>query len=300
MIRDFCCGIGSDAIALAERGEVVAVDNDLACCLRTKWNAEIYGVSRHVRVMCADVETITTRDGLLHIDPDRRPGGGRRVLRIEDVVPGLDYLRRVATEFAGGAIKLSPATNFGGKFPDTEVELISLHGECKEATVWFGELAGEFPFRATVLPEGESVAGHPLDSFAETSRLGRFLYDPDPAVVRAGLVDLVANRLGLQRLDNAEEYLSSDTAVASPFVSAFEVLAELPNNDREIRRYFREGSFGQVEIKCRHIPIQAESVRRKLELRGDEAAVLVYARLMGKARAIVCRRLALNSNRSTE
>jgi hypothetical protein len=70
------------------------------------------------------------------------------------------------------------------------------------------------------------------------------------------------------------------------------VLADFPNNDREIRAYFREGKFGQVEIKCRHIPIRAEEVRRKLPLTGREAAVLVFARVAGRSRAVVCRRLA--------
>jgi len=185
---------------------------------------------------------------------------------------------------------LSPAGNFADKFPGAEYELVSLAGECKEATVWFGELAGEVSWRATVLPAGETLAGEPLVIRTDVRPLGGTLYDPDPAVVRAGLVDLLAEQLELGRLDDAEEYLTSDRLVESPFVRSFEVLAELPNNEREIRRYFRKSDFGQVEIKCRHIPIQPEAVRRKLSLTGTEPAVLLFARIAGKARAVVCRR----------
>ncbi|MCA9073016.1 MAG: hypothetical protein KDA84_29030, partial [Planctomycetaceae bacterium] len=78
----------------------------------------------------------------------------------------------------------------------------------------------------------------------------------------------------------------------SPFVRGFEVLAELPNNDRAIRKYFREANVGEVEIKCRHVPIQAESVRRKLQLDGTGKVALVFARILGKTRAIVCRRIS--------
>ena len=69
------------------------------------------------------------------------------------------------------------------------------------------------------------------------------------------------------------------------------MLEELPNNDREIRAAFRRTSFGQVEIKCRHIPVRADDVRRGLPLPGADAGVLIFARVGGKARAVVCRRV---------
>jgi hypothetical protein len=290
-VADYCCGMGSDCIALARRCDVMAVDVDPVATLYTKWNAEAYGVEARVRTICADVETLPAEGGLVHIDPDRRPGGRGRVLRVEDCRPGLEYLRTLPQQFEGGAIKLSPAGNFGGKFDDVEIELISLDGECKEATVWFGSLAAPGTWRATALPSGETIAGDPLEAFAELAEPGPYLYDPDPAVVRSGLVNLLAERLNLSRLDDAEEYLTADLAVQSPFVRGFEVLAELPNNDRTIRDYFRKSQFGQVEIKCRHIPIDADAVRRKLPLPGKEPAVLIFARVNGKARAMVCRRI---------
>src|SRR5262249_1296855 len=113
----------------------------------------------------------------------------------------------------------------------------------------------------------------------------------DPAVVRAGLVDAAASRLGLDRLDAAEEYLTHSDLAHSPFVQAFELLAELPNNLPEIRAYFRSADFGQLEIKCLHIPIDANSIPRRLPVAGDQPGVLIFARVAGKSRALVCRRV---------
>ena len=39
-VWDLCCGIGGDAIALAERCDVTAVDLNTTTCLRAEWNAE--------------------------------------------------------------------------------------------------------------------------------------------------------------------------------------------------------------------------------------------------------------------
>lgn len=292
LVWDYCSGIGSDAAALTKRGcEVITVDADPACSLRTRWNAEVLSPERIPSCVCARVEELTDRSGLLHVDPDRRVSQATRAVRIEDYVPRLDQLQRWTEEFAGGAIKLSPAANFGGKFPTAEIELISVHGECKEATVWFGQLAGEKPWRATALPSGETLAGEPMEAVADIRPLGGYLFDPDPAIVRAGLVDLLAERLGLARLDAAEEYLTGDSLVESHFVRAFEVQAELSNNPKEVRAYYRNSNVGQLEIKCRHIPVDVDRMRKQLSLTGDEPGVLIFARVSGKARAVVARRV---------
>ncbi|MBC7819957.1 MAG: class I SAM-dependent methyltransferase, partial [Planctomycetaceae bacterium] len=166
-VWDYCCGIGGDSLALAERGEVYSVDLDPAMCLRTEWNAAAYGVGERVHTVVADVSQPGRREGLLHIDPDQRPGGQQRMRRVEDCSPNLDVLRGLMSVFRGGAIKLSPASNFGGKFSNVEIELVSLHGECKEATIWFGDLAGDQPFRATSLPSGETIAADPMSARAD-------------------------------------------------------------------------------------------------------------------------------------
>ncbi len=127
-VWDYCCGIGGDSVMLAEHCEVTAVDRDPAACLYSEYNAEAYGVAGRVTPLCADVESLGERNGLLHIDPDRRPGvrsgdPGRgaarhkRTLRLEEGSPGLEFVSRLIDEFRGGAIKASPASNFGGKFP---------------------------------------------------------------------------------------------------------------------------------------------------------------------------------------
>jgi len=316
-VLDLCCGVGADAIAIARQGggddetvafrsakehssaerkatvakpiSVRAVDLSPLATWFTKRNAEAYEVAANIETLVSDVEKVDITGQFVHLDPDRRTQGQRQV-RLEFGSPGLPYLQALTKSAAGGAIKVSPASNFGGKFTDCEVELVSVHGECKEATIWFGQLRQTAPFRATILPQGATIAGDPWEYRPRIEPLKRYLFDPDPAVVRAGLVDCVGDQLDLRRLDDAEEYLTGDALVDSPFVRGFEVLADLNNNTREIRDYFRTSPFGQVEIKCRHMSIDADAIRRKLPLPGNEPGVLLFVRVAGKARAIVAKR----------
>ena len=288
-VTDLCCGMGADCVALSARGPVTAVDVDPLCGLFASWNAE---------AACVEAPAFERRDaadgipgGLVHIDPDRRPDG-HRVRRLEQYRPPLEFLQTLAATAGGGAIKVSPASNFGGKFPGCEVELVSLGGECKEATVWFGALAGDSPYRATLLPVGETLAGDPLSAIAPQDELGPLLLDPDPSIVRSGLVDLLCERHGLGRLDDAEEYLTADAAPGTGFVTPFEVLDRCGNNAKQIRSMLRRHGMGPLEVKTRHVGADANRLQKSLQKPDGDPGVLFLARLAGRTHAVLCRRPA--------
>ena len=292
-VWDLCCGIGADTVVLAEQHSVAAFDLRDAACTFARLNLAACGVTANATVHRGDVQEMSLEGKIIHVDPDRRAATGR-AKRIEHYQPPLPWLQDLATKAAGGAMKLSPASNFGGKFPETETELISLDGECKEAVIWFGSLRETESHRATVLTRSgltATIAANPWDFRPDVQPLSTYLYDPDPAVVRAGLVDAVADQLGLFRLDDAEEYLTGPTLVTSPFVRPFEVIAEISNNDREVRAWFRGSGIGRLEIKCRHVPVAVDTYRKQLPLAGAEEAVLFIARLQGRTRCVIGRRI---------
>jgi hypothetical protein len=292
-IVDLYCGCGSNAMGLARTGRpVLALDPSPAACLRAKWNADLYGLGNLVEIRQADhpLQQLPSSSVCIHLQPQLKAGRPRAV-RLEDGLPALEQLLQLPESSAGGAITLSPASNFGGKFAEAEIELISLQGDCREAVVWYGSLRTESAMRATLLPSRWSLAGNPWEHRARIGPPAGYLYDPDPAIVRAGLVDLLAEQLGLSRLDDAEEFLTGPEPITSPAVTAYEILAELPNNDRALRNHIRAAGFGTVEIRCRHVPVDAEALRRKLPLSGTRSGVVIFARLAGKARILICRRI---------
>ena len=291
-IWDYCCGCGGDTLAMMKHRFVLAIDSDPLRLLQTEWNAKALQPEPQLKTCCAQVELLPCTNRIIHIDPDRRVNAGKRSLKIEQSKPSLGYLQQLTRLASGGGIKLSPASNFGGKFPDCETELISLNKECKEATIWFGQLKSDVVSRATLLPSGETIAGNPLEFYPRLESLKEYLFDPDPAVVRAGLIDALSEKLNLGRLDGAEEYLTSERLVSSPFVTPFQVVAQISYHLKDLRKWFRSQHIGQLEIKCRHIPVQIEKLRKKLDLKGNEQAVLFIAKLQGKAAYLVTKRVA--------
>jgi len=297
LVLDLCCGIGGDSVALAERARaVIAVDLDLGMTRRTGWNAEVYEVGDRVSPVVARAETMSIPgDSWVHIDPDRRAGSSLRARKIDDYAPGLAFLTALTSRSRGGAIKLSPASDFAlrfGRLP-VEIELVSLAGECKEATVWFGELAG-VRRRSTCLPDG--AAWTDLDAPVDPRRIAipdrplAWVFDPDPALARAGLLDGFANALGLARLASGCDFLTGSDRVVSPFLAAFEVDETLPLDLKRLRRTVAERRLGPLEIKTRGLDLRPEAIRQALRPEGPNPAALLLVGGRGPSLAIVARR----------
>ena len=291
-VSDLCCGVGVDAATIAEFAQVTAIDTAASMCLRAEWNAAVWNRSENITTQCADVTGIDWSGKVVHVDPDRTSGRDRPTKRLELYQPSLEWMQKLTRTAAGGGIKISPASNFLQKFPGCEIELISLRGECREATVWFGSLAGEHTFRATALPTGESISADPLSAWTNVvPAAAEYIFDPDPAIVRSGLIDVMAETHSLQRLDAEEEYLTGAECVTSGFVTAFRIEAVLSGNLKDLKQHLRSNPSTHYEIKCRRIPTNADTVRRQLPTGTATPRVIFFARISGRATFVVTRRV---------
>ncbi len=296
LVVDLCAGIGGDSVALAQKAKVLAVDSDRGMCRRLAWNAAVYEVADRVLSRQSRAETFTIPPGAwIHLDSDRRASRQERARRLADYTPGLEFLHSVARLAPAGALKLSPSSDFAAHFsgPEFEVELISLRGECKEATVWFGA-AATCRFRATRLPENvtwtDRDGGISASLRVPVVPVSAFVYDPDPALLRAGLLDSFAAAHGLNRMAADIGYLTGDRLVNTPFLAPFEVQSVHRLDMKQLKRLVAEQDLGPVEIKMRGLDLAPETLRTQLRIRGSHPATLILAGGAGPARAILAQR----------
>jgi hypothetical protein len=294
LVVDLCSGIGGDALALAARSDVLAVDLEEAMCRRLHYNAKVYNVTDRILAVRARVETFAIPSGAwLHLDPDRRARGRERARALEDYAPGPAFWKTAMRQIAAGAIKLGPASDYAQHFsgPEYEVELISLRGECKEATVWFGELVS-CGRRATRLPENVSWTDRdgPAGKWAPVVELDTLIFDPDPALLRAGLLDGFALEHGLGRVADGVDYLTGKQMIVTPFLTAFHVRDVLPLDLKRLKRLIAQHQIGMLEIKVRGADVAPEVLRRQLDLRGEKSASLLVYGGTGPVRAVLAER----------
>jgi hypothetical protein len=123
----------------------------------------------------------------------------------------------------------------------------------------------------------------------DVAPLGRYVYEPDGAAIRAGLVG--ESVPGAWLLDPHVAYLSSDDPIRTPWATCFEVVDVLDYSVRALRGYVRERGIGTLEIKKRAVDVDPAALRRELKPKGSAAATVILARTPGGTKAIVaCRR----------
>ncbi len=293
-VADLGCGMGGDALAISEHAPVVAVDRDAGRLAMTAANADVRGLSQRFEVVETDAETFDHRGcDAAWLDPARRDDGGR-VLDPDRWSPPLPDALAIALRFPAAGIKLAPGIDRDRLPTEGEREFISLDGRLVAAVLWFGDVA-EVERRATILGSDGRVSelrGAPDGAEGHVAPIGRYLYDPDPAVGRAQLVHTLARSIESWQLDARVAYLCSDVATATPFARRFRVLASLPFSERRLLEELRGLEAGRVEVMRRGSPIEPIELAARLDRRltGQRVLTVALTRVGSESTAIVCER----------
>nr|WP_313897032.1 methyltransferase domain-containing protein [Streptomyces sp. GC420] len=279
-VADLCCGIGGDAIALARAGiSVLAVDRDPLTCAVARANAEALGLSGLIEVRQADVTEIDTAPcDAVFVDPARRSSGRGRIFDPEAYSPPLSWAVGAALKAPHAALKVAPGIPHEAVPAEAEAEWISDRGDVKEAVLWFGTDPGTV--RATLLPGPRTLPGTGLPD-PGTGPVGRYLYEPDGAVVRAHLVSEVARQVEGRLIDPTIAYVTADGLRPTPYATAYEITDALPFNVKKLKALLREREVGVLTVKKRGSAVEPEELRRKVRPRGPRSATVFLTRVAG-------------------
>ncbi|VBA49586.1 hypothetical protein LAUMK191_01593 [Mycobacterium attenuatum] len=287
VVHDATCSVGTEVAALGETAARV-IGSDI--------NPVRLAMARHnlgpnADLCRADALHPVTRDAVVVVDPARRHGGRRR-LHPTDYQPALGPLlatyrgRQLVVKTAPG-IDFEQVSRLGF---EGEIEVTAYRGSVREACLWSAGLAEPgVRRRASILDNGEQITDTGPDE-CRVRPAGRWIIDPDGAVVRAGLVRHYGARHGLWQLDPDIAYLSGDRLPAG--VRGFEVLEQLPFDERRLRQALAALDCGALEILVRGVQVDPDALRRRLRLRGSRPLSAIITRIgsaaAGRGTAFVC------------
>jgi len=283
---DLGCGIGGDLMAAARAG-ITAAGVDLDPVRVEVARANLAALDLPGAVSVADATAVDpSAFDVAFADPARRTGRGR-TFDVDDWTPPWPFVEALLRRDA--CVKVAPGIPHALVPDGVEAEWVSDRGEVKEAALWAGSLATTAR-RATVIGDGGlATLTDEDDPGADVMAVRRFLYEPDGAVIRAGLVTAVAAGVGGGLVDEHIAYVTSERSVATPFARGYEVLAELPYREKQLRAALRERGVGRLTIKKRGVDVVPEQLRKRLDLRGTEEATIVLTRVAGQGTALLVR-----------
>jgi SAM-dependent methyltransferase len=286
-VLDLGCGIGGDLVAFARAGLTVAgIDRDPLRVEVARANLAALGLGGAVQQASAE-DLDLSGFGVVFADPARRTGAGR-VFDAEGWSPPWPFVERLLTRAA--VVKVAPGIPHDLVPAGVEAEWVSDGGEVKEAVLWSSYLASTRR-RATVIRGGGLATLTDEDDPGEQNvrEVGRFLYEPDGAVIRSGLVTAVAAGVHGGLVDEHIAYVTSDESFRTPFARSYEVLDELPFKEKALKAALRERGIGPLTIKKRGVDVVPEDLRKRLSLGGEQEATLVLTRVAGRGTALLVR-----------
>lgn len=292
-IADLGCGIGADSLAFATLDlEVTAVELDETTAACATMNLLPFRNARVVQGDAAQFDPDTV-DGIW-LDPARRDttsSGTSRIFDPEAFSPPLSFVETLAERGMPVGVKLGPGIPHESIPAGCEAQWVSVDGDLVEVALWFNALARPGIRRsALLLGTARGAELHspvnfdPATQDAPLGPLEGYLYEPDPAVIRAGLVADLAKQIGAHLIDPQIAYLASAEAVATPFARGYRIIEVKPYNVKALRNWVQSAGIGTLEIKKRGMAVTPEELRKQLlagktKGKAKNSATLVLTRI---------------------
>lgn len=340
-VADLGCGIGAESLAFAGVGLLVeAFEIDEATAAAALMNLRAFPEAKVTQadVTALDWEALRAHgvDGAF-ADPARRDKHGRK-LKPKHWHPPLSVVLgwRAEVPCENLGVKVAPGIDYQELPGDAEVTWVSVGGELVEAGIWLGDLR-EKPGRSALLIGADGhvraalrdpdcgaadVPARQAEVIASEGDLGRWIFEPDAAVIRAGLVARVAELARARCVSPGIAYLTGDglgaagadsrgTIAADGAASAtgstvadslgacqklgacFEVLEVYPLDEKPLKKALKSRGVRSLEIKKRGADITPSHLRKKILAKPDpqgEDLTLIATRIAGRHRAILARR----------
>ena len=284
-VADICCGIGADLLFISKgKQRCYAVDNDENILRIARYNMHYFQrnniVYQHIPAekFSADCEAV-------YVDPDRRTAD-RRLVEIQKFSPNIDTIEKLIKTYSNVAVKLTPTLDYEDKkFSEYSFDFVSVNGELKECLLRSGTL--KHKKQAVILPKGVvfSEKRHPNTDIAT---VGQWLFEPDPAIIRAHLVNDLACECNMKRIDENIALLTTDSVPDEIYGKKYQVVTYFDYNLKGLNNYLKSKHIGILDIKTRGFSETVENFRSKLRLHGKEKATIFIVRIKEKHVCIVC------------
>lgn len=267
-------GIGGDSLELAAIRPLRAIEqNDLRrTCLA-------HNLQGQAEVLGGDGLQQLSGAAAIYADPARRNEKGRQK---HDPDP-----RRFWEMDLPICLKLAPGIDESQLPPEVDLDYVSHQGVCKEAVVW---RPGNGRVQACLYREDGlwlAASRRPAPPQGPLE-VGMWLHEPDPAAIRAQ----IWLPEGAWRIDESLALLAGPRGLLSPWTQTFELLEIADADQRNLVQLQKRYDFQPLEIKKRGFDVEPEQLRKKLPKgRGGGPGVLWLARVAGRHRALICRRV---------
>jgi len=239
-----------------------------------------------------------------YIDPSRRVDGKRKT-SIFNYEPNLVDLQQKITSITDNLlVKLSPMQDISECVNALEhvhqIWVVSIKNEVKELLLHIKVNSPVSPdiIAVDISKDRTTQYSSPFDKRIERvnlNTLGKYLYQPGFAIIKAELQNRYAQSLGLKKLHKNTQLFTSDHAVEGFIGRTFLVKEKISLNKKEVKRALPKM---QANVITKNFPLSPQELIRKYKLKaGGNEYLIAFTDLENNKVVAICERIT-NRNQS--
>ena len=277
---DLTAGFAIDAYYLSENfNEITLIEQnpDLLEIVRNNWNV----LGKKAKFINQKLENFLQENkdffDVIYLDPARRDNNKNKVFLLEDLSPDILSIQDILTSSAHKVvIKLSPLIDLkylvsvlSGIF---RIDIIAVKNDVKEIVV---VLAKEQSVAVTCNcvnlesddPVFEFIFGDEEDAIAEYGEPEKYIYIPNNTVLKAGIFNLISEKMGLKKLHPNTHIYTLDSLVNNFPGRIFEM---------EIIDAKKIKKKSQYNIIAKNYPLKPEELKKKYSIKDGGENYLIF------------------------
>ena len=251
-----------------------------------------------------EVHNETAEDYLNHcepkdcifIDPARRDEYGRKTVSIADCTPNVADLQDLLLQKAEKVmVKLSPMLDISKALEELrqvkEVHVVAVANECKELDFilergYQGEIQFVCVNLLTEQPEVRFTMEEERNSSGKLAEsVLKYLYEPNPAVMKAGCFKLLTQRFDVFKLHKNSNLYTSEDLISDFPGRIFEVEGWAPYNKKVKQTLLQD--VDKASIAVRNFPLSVADLRKTLKISDGDEWFLFATTLKGEQNILI-------------
>ena len=232
----------------------------------------------------------------IFIDPARRDEHGRKTVSIADCTPNVVALQGLLLEKAEHVmVKLSPMLDISKALEELNhvkaVHVVAVANECKELDfVLERDCHGEVHFTCVNLLTPQPEVRFTLDEERNcqcqiASDVSKYLYEPNPALMKAGCFKLLTKRYNVFKLHKNSNLYTSEQLLSDFPGRIFEV-EDWASYNKKVKQTLLH-DVKKASIAVRNFPITVAELRKALKISDGDAIFLFATTLKGEEKVII-------------
>ena len=329
-LTDLTGGMGVDTSFLSDNFEkTFYVEMQEELCEIAKHNFKI--LNKNIEVVNDNAEhflTICDEVDCIYLDPARRDEYGRKMVSLHDCSPDVVELHDLLLKKAKSVlIKVSPMLDIEmvkKELKDiTEIHVVAVKNECKEIVLVLGQQTTDNRQQSLLMARSSRLTAIDLRenwnfAFSEDEEqsaqwtladaVGKYLYEPGVACMKAGCFKLLSQRYGLDKLHRNSHLYTSDELVSDFPGRIFEVVNVVPFDKKtkkeissrcqqstdngqqtleESSKLKAQSSRLKASVATRNFPLSADELRKNLGLQDGSDFYLFGTTMKGEKKVVI-------------